>query len=93
MQRVSQARAQQLHDEVYDELETPAIDRWVQLTTGMMPLRIFFDQVVLTWEVVLEHGRYYVQHLQDRSGDGLSEEERARRIVDEVKMVGGIGPW
>lgn len=89
---LSAEKMTQLVAAIYEEAPShlrPRIDCWVRLATGMMPLRTWGNLCLVPAEVLWEHGRYYIRHIQDHyqhNGD-------AQYIESRVALVGGSMPW
>lgn len=101
---VTQDRARAVVGETYEEaieeredvgalavLEAP---QWVCLSTGWLPLwlpeHLDGRRASTLWNLILEHGRTYTQHLQKFEGPPESHERQRR---EALKRIGGGMPF
>lgn len=88
---MTQGRARQI---LKESEYAPGFDVWLHTHTGYIPAMVSEDTIAFPWEVVLEHGKIYVRHIQDwHHPKEMPLEDRAKKIEEQVKLVGGNFPW
>lgn len=93
--QVTKARAEEIIRETYIDHEDPEITwtptHWIKRKTGWIPLVVVGSSVSVLWEVILEHGRTYVAHVQKHLQPAT--EARQAEIARILPLVGGNFPW
>lgn len=89
---LTQAQCRKLLEEVEGNPED--FPHWIHTETGYIPVQVADDMLVIPWEIILEHGKLYIQYVQDWDfSPDETEEERTERITKALECVGGSFPW